>query len=289
MIGKTMLGLFLAIGLFTIPAFAEIDTPYKQFNEGIPLEQIQCRDSKILMETSRGTPACVNENSVEKLEKKLGFTIVNPLQIQHEETIKPLRRPFETPVLQQNFVNPHEIMTNTLDDLQTAKQVAKQSTRQSTSDEFIVTDWIPEYIPKGYKLGYSLHGWDTFGNDTKHGLTMHFVPVLFVYTNSTTDNDVREAGIIYSVNPKLSAIFDSYENMFSYQKSFSRSDDLISEIIVNQTNGYFGTKKPDNEYAGFNTRLAFDDYYVSFGFKGDLSYDDGIKIANSIQGVIIPE
>ena len=54
MIGKTMLGLFLTIGLFTIPAFAESETilsPHQQFQNGIPLEQIQCRDSKILKVT----------------------------------------------------------------------------------------------------------------------------------------------------------------------------------------------------------------------------------------------
>lgn len=38
-----MLGLFLTIGLFTIPAFAETETilsPHQQFQNGIPLEQI---------------------------------------------------------------------------------------------------------------------------------------------------------------------------------------------------------------------------------------------------------
>ena len=76
MIGKTMLGLFLAIGLMITPAFAETDTPYKQFQSGTPLDQIQCRDSKILMESIRGTPACVNEDSVETLFDK-GFVLVS--------------------------------------------------------------------------------------------------------------------------------------------------------------------------------------------------------------------
>ncbi len=53
-----------------MPAFAETDTPYKQFQSGIALEEIQCRDSKTLMETTRGTPACVSEGSVQKLLQK---------------------------------------------------------------------------------------------------------------------------------------------------------------------------------------------------------------------------
>ena len=75
MIGKTLLGLFLAIGLSAMPAFAETDTPYKQFQSGIALEEIQCRDSKTLMETTRGTPACVSADSVQELRQK-GWTAV---------------------------------------------------------------------------------------------------------------------------------------------------------------------------------------------------------------------
>ena len=78
---KTMLGLIiLAIGLSIIPAFAEIATPYQQFSNGTPINQIQCRDSMILMESPRNTPACVNENSVQKLEGK-GFILVDVVSV----------------------------------------------------------------------------------------------------------------------------------------------------------------------------------------------------------------
>ena len=80
MIMKIMLGLFLVIGLSTIPAFAEIDTPYQQFSNGTPINQIQCRDSMILMESPRNTPACVNESSIEKLENK-GFILVDVVSV----------------------------------------------------------------------------------------------------------------------------------------------------------------------------------------------------------------
>ena len=89
MIGKTMLGLLvLAIGLSPIPAFAESETilsPHQQFQNGTPLEQIQCRDSKILMETPRNTPACVNENSVERLEGK-EFVLVDVVSVIESES-----------------------------------------------------------------------------------------------------------------------------------------------------------------------------------------------------------
>ena len=83
---KTMLGLVvLAIGLSTIPAFAEIDTPYQQFGNGTPINEIQCRDGKILMESPRNTPACVNESSVEILENK-GFILVDVVSVVKLET-----------------------------------------------------------------------------------------------------------------------------------------------------------------------------------------------------------
>ena len=86
---KTMLGLVvLAIGLSTIPAFAESDTilsPHQQFKNGTPINQIQCTDSKILMESTRNTPACVNESSVEKLENK-GFILVDVVTITESKT-----------------------------------------------------------------------------------------------------------------------------------------------------------------------------------------------------------
>ena len=86
---KTMLGLVvLAIGLSIIPAFAESDTilsPHQQFKNGTPINQIQCTDSKILMESTRNTPACVNESSVEKLENK-GFILVDVVTITESKT-----------------------------------------------------------------------------------------------------------------------------------------------------------------------------------------------------------
>ncbi len=70
-----------------IPAFAESDTisPHQQFKNGTPINQIQCTDSKILMESTRNTPACVNESSVEKLENK-GFILVDVVTITESKT-----------------------------------------------------------------------------------------------------------------------------------------------------------------------------------------------------------
>lgn len=45
----------------------EIMSPKKQFESGITLENIQCREFKILMQSPRNLPACINESSVDSL------------------------------------------------------------------------------------------------------------------------------------------------------------------------------------------------------------------------------
>ena len=46
---------------------AEILSPYKQFQSGVPVEDIKCSDGKALMLSPGGTPACVNHSTVQKL------------------------------------------------------------------------------------------------------------------------------------------------------------------------------------------------------------------------------
>ena len=80
MLEKTILKLIavLAIGLSTVSAFADTDTvlsPLAQFDQGVPIGQIQCSDSKVLMESPKGTPACVFDRSVDRLAQ-IGFVII---------------------------------------------------------------------------------------------------------------------------------------------------------------------------------------------------------------------
>ena len=46
------------------------DPPLKQFNLGIPIFEIQCKDSLVLIQKHDGSPACVKEQSVLKLTER---------------------------------------------------------------------------------------------------------------------------------------------------------------------------------------------------------------------------
>lgn len=69
----------LAAGMTAVPALADTPTPLAQYNSGIPIDEIQCRDSRILMETPRGVPACLYEKSAEALQQR-GWVPVQTMQ-----------------------------------------------------------------------------------------------------------------------------------------------------------------------------------------------------------------
>ncbi len=64
----------LAAGVLA-PAFAEYISPAKQVRDGIPLNQIQCNNQRILLESPAGRPACVFVGTVEKLSQR-GWNVV---------------------------------------------------------------------------------------------------------------------------------------------------------------------------------------------------------------------
>ena len=59
-------------------AHAEILSPYQQFKEGTPADQVMCADGKILMGSPSGSPACVFARSVETLIDR-GFEQIGPV------------------------------------------------------------------------------------------------------------------------------------------------------------------------------------------------------------------
>ena len=59
--------LLLLAAALAAPALAYPGTPLAQFGSGVPLVEVSCMDGRVLLESPRGTPACVMESSAEKL------------------------------------------------------------------------------------------------------------------------------------------------------------------------------------------------------------------------------
>ena len=79
---------FAAFALSVVVPAASAETipsPLQQVQEGVPFDEIQCRDGKVPMQSPGGTPACVNESSSAKLVER-GWKAVAGLQTNQEAT-----------------------------------------------------------------------------------------------------------------------------------------------------------------------------------------------------------
>lgn len=52
------------------PPYSFILSPLKQFNSGIPYDEIKCKDNLVLIQKHDGTPACVTSDTVSKLSER---------------------------------------------------------------------------------------------------------------------------------------------------------------------------------------------------------------------------
>ena len=77
------LALFLAVGIL-IPAFAEVSSPLQQLRDGTPMDQIQCKDGKILLQKNN-RPACVGPDASIILMQR-GYSLVMPVS---EASVQP--------------------------------------------------------------------------------------------------------------------------------------------------------------------------------------------------------
>lgn len=68
-----------AIAVLAAPAAADgaFPTPHRQHSDGIPLEAILCNDSMVLVESPRASPACVTDQTAQRLAER-GWKAVLP-------------------------------------------------------------------------------------------------------------------------------------------------------------------------------------------------------------------
>ena len=262
--------------------------PLAQVRDGVPAGEVECAGNRVLMMLPSGNPACVFESSVGVLVQR-GFVQVLDGDSEKSTTIDadqrpPLRRGPYLPPITDHSDRPDgtfEVVVGSLDELRSAKYAP----RQSSPGMFVVTDWISDYVPNGYGLVHTVHGLDYQGNVTRHYLDLYFAPDSFKFTSATTYTDLWDAGgIFYHMSPNKTDRFDSYERL---EESFAYLENPVD--IINQTDGYFGAQKPDNEYGGFGVLAAFDTQKIHISTSADIPHVEGTKMINSIQGMLFPE
>ena len=66
------IALFLILSLGIVGNFTSVDaeSPRKQMNRGVSAEDISCRDGLSLVIRNNGSPACVSEDTADRIEKR---------------------------------------------------------------------------------------------------------------------------------------------------------------------------------------------------------------------------
>lgn len=245
MIVRMILVLFaVAIGVALPSAMADVPSPLAQYNTGVPISDIQCRDSKILMETNRNTPACLNDTSASEMEKR-GWIIIEqkaePIiaDVTSSEILPPQEvtlsvvsseefvddgREIKRSTLQKSpapapwyeritdsEINPDDIDSDGLIRLPQSAQHEKYSVNPGVG--FYIQDWMPTHIPDGQKLLYADQECYPSGDCD---LRINFVPTTFVLHENVTNYDLDVSKgfnvlVHYGVEP-LHEIEDSIEH-----------------------------------------------------------------------------
>ena len=68
--------ILIGMGMTSALAEDEVLSPRQQFLSGVPVDEIECRDSLVLMESPSGKPACVKLTSVEPLTQR-GYVLID--------------------------------------------------------------------------------------------------------------------------------------------------------------------------------------------------------------------
>ena len=185
-------------------------SPYKQYQQGIPINQIQCHDSKILLETVKNTPVCVNEGSIEKLLDR-GFVKVS---------VKVDVVNFESPSEKYSYSAGHTDLISPLTTNHLQKPILNPID-------------IEDLIPKGFKLEYAFKTSTDHSNDFIQKITT-------LYDDKIIKKIILPNGIRYDTQRGSIQIFDSYAYDFPIKYTFFGKDrihpDKAEETTLNLLN-----------------------------------------------------
>ncbi len=218
MIFASVLFSVILIAGFTISSYADYTSPKKQIESGIVINDIQCRDDRVLVQRSNGSPACVSERTAERTGweiLKTEFIHTEKLVTIHEPTITPDQVTPTIVILDQSsdveFVDDgrelwvakaggissprdiyqyvigkqmkHSEFKNDGEGNITLTSVPHEKYSLKPNKTLYLEDWLPDYVPDGYKLLYSQTDWSEKARETT--LVHQYVPVSFELTEDT--------------------------------------------------------------------------------------------------------
>jgi len=258
---------------------------------------VQCKEDRVLVLRTNGSPACVSEKTAERTGWKILKT-----EFIHTEKLVTIPEPTITPeqvtptivILDQSsdveFVDDgREIFRSKLQGMAppfnaynlviggmntnnfkndghgfiTTTLTPHEKYSLNLGGVFYLEDWLPDYIPDGYKLLYSNTQVQKSGSVT---LNHRFVPTSFVLTPDITNYDLTMSkGFVISVEKYVNIEIPSIEN------SIKQSKELFEKSSGN-VGGYrdiYRDGKLVSAYAGSNDYNSYQSV-ISFNFNEDI-------------------
>jgi len=206
-------------------ADTEYISPRKQVESGVAHEDVQCREDRVLVLRTNGSPACVTEKTAERMGLEIIIKEdVTKLDISQETIVA--QESVTTPKItvldmssQTEFVDdgreyplaiqrspaPAPMYDNIMQHLEsfpvdekgvaTFTTVPHEKYSLNLQNGFYIEDWFPTFVPKGYKLLYASTSYHTTELNEKtyetHGAGISFVPSTYVLSEDVTTHDLQ--------------------------------------------------------------------------------------------------
>ena len=236
---------------FTISSYADYVSPKKQIDSGIAINDIQCRDDRVLVLRTNGNVACVTEKSAERT----GWKILKTEFIHTEKLVTIPEQVTPTIVMidqssDVEFVDDgrdidygsagglssprdlyqyvigkqmkHSEFQNDGEGNITLAAVQHEKYSLKPNKTFYLEDWLPDYVPDGYKLLYSQTDWSE--KNQRSSVTHQYVPTTFVLTEDYNSRDsIKSQGFSIGVSKytyELGSIEDRIERNIEKKAMF---------------------------------------------------------------------
>ncbi len=241
-----LVGAALAI----MPAYADIPSPLEQYNSGVPIQDILCVDGKTLIESARGTPACVSAGNVERLVQRGWGSIVEAQKnlessdteaqvngIEDSEPALPEVTELPDMDIQEDVVDPKDaepaapkVVGIRFPDSMEHTEIAMQLMANATYDELV--------------LPAASDGRDIATYKTKKGNTFE--------VTKTDRGDARS--INYFVRePYIEERMFEYIKTFMDRAGFYSSKDIKVSIGISHIEGHMGVPRDEVVFMSSNT------------------------------------
>ena len=285
-------------------ADAEYLSPRKQLASGVAPEDVQCKEDRVLVLRTNGSPACVTEKTAERTGWKIlktEFIHTEKLVTIPEPTITPERVAPTIVMIDQSsdveFVDdgreiffsklqasapPRNYYNNIMTHLNnqefkndgegniTLTSVPHEKYSVKESIGFYLEDWLPGFIPEGQRLLYS--GTDYSEKYDSYSLVHRYVPTTFELTPEITTYDLRKAqGFTITIKQTTTPMLPIEGNMERHKSILATQEGNVGGYVDMTRDGktvsaYSGS----NKYNHYQASLTFHpDEYTSIGVSSN--------------------